>query len=394
MSSTPRVGVWFAATFTIFFTRALLFSTWLARGPEIKDALGLNTVQMGLFTMLHPLGALLGVIFSSVLVHRFGTKVVTLTTFGLAGAAMFSLAGAIVGGNALVGGVSLVLIGMPMAIADYVGNYEGTRVDKAAKRSVLSAIHGAWGIGMLLGAGLSSLAITAGLSIATHYPIIASVSVVAAVAAAFALPRHPHEDISAETKKQNRQLSIRVWTEKRSLTISLYGFAFIMAETSAGTWVPLALTQTGFSEASAAFAFSIFWVVTTIVRLVGGVIVDAIGRRYTALVSTLVTAVGVTIFMSEGSPSVSYLALVLWGAGMALGFPMAISAMADDPQMAAARLNMIMTVVYLCAVSVGPILGAIGQAVGIFDSFTIPLIFLLISAALSKVTKKEEPVTA
>ena len=129
-------------------------------------------------------------------------------------------------------------------------------------------------------------------------------------------------------------------------------------------------------------------------RLVGGVIVDAIGRRYTALVSTLVTALGVTIFMTVGSPAVSYFALVLWGAGMALGFPMAISAMADDPQMAAARLNMIMTVVYLCAVSVGPILGAIGQAVGIFDSFTIPLIFLLLSAVLSKVTKKEEPVTA
>ena len=100
----------------------------------------------------------------------------------------------------------------------------------------------------------------------------------AAAAAAAALPRHPREEVSADTKRRNRQQYLRAWREPRTLTIALVGFSFIMAETSANTWVPIALTDSGMTAAAAASALSIFWVLVTVFRLLGGVIVDAIGR--------------------------------------------------------------------------------------------------------------------
>lgn len=387
MTSSHRIGPWFAATFALFFTRAFLFATWVSRGPEVKELLGINTVQMGVFTMLYPLGGLLGVGFSSSLVHRFGSKSVTVGIFALACGSLFALGPAVTSGSVWLAAFLLVLVGLPMAIADFVGNYEGSLADKASTRSIFSAIHGAFGLGMLLGAGLSGLAIDAGMSLTTHYLAVAVTVGLGALAAAAALPVHPREQVSAEAKRRNRQLFMQAWRERRSLTIALVGFSFIMAEMSANTWVPIALTDSGFSTAAAASALSLLWILVTVFRLLGGVIVDAIGRRMTILVSAVVTAAGIVLFMLVDYISLPYVALVLWGAGMAIGFPMSVAAMGDEPDMAPARINMIITVVYIASMTVGPALGAVGQALGIYAAFGIPLVFLVAAAVLSKATK-------
>lgn len=387
VTSQHRIGPWFAATFVIFFARAFLYSTWVARGPEVMSELGIDKGQMGLLTMLYPLGGLIGVGFSRAVVHRFGSKTVTLVIYLASAASLAALGPAIAAGSVAVVGILLITMGMPMAIADYLGNHEGSLADKASSRSIFSAIHGAFGLGMLLGAWLSGLAIEAGMSLSTHYLAIAVTVGLAAAAAAAALPRHPREEVSADTKRRNRQQYLRAWREPRTLTIALVGFSFIMAEWSANTWVPIALTDSGFSEAAAASALSLLWVMVTVMRLIGGVVVDTIGRWYTILASALVTAAGIALFMAVDFVSLPYLALVLWGVGLAIGFPMSVSAMGDEPDMAPARINMIVTVVYIASMTVGPALGTVGQALGIYAAFSIPLAVLLVAAALSKATK-------
>ena len=189
-------------------------------------------------------------------------------------------------------------------------------------------------------------------------------------------------------------MSVAVWKEKRTLPIAVIGFSFIMAEISAGTWVPIALTVSGFSGSAAAFAFGVFWIVITIGRVLGGFVVEAIGRFRTVLISTLVTAAGIFVFMLGEVIALPFLGLVLWGLGMSMGFPMAVAAMSDDPRKAPFRINMIITVVYISSISVGPALGSVGEVAGIYVAFSIPLALMILSAILSPVTKKfplEEP---
>ena len=71
MTKQRSIGPWFLATCSIFFTRALLFSSFVSRGPEVQAALGLNTGEMGLFSMLYPAGGLAGIMFSSTLASAF-----------------------------------------------------------------------------------------------------------------------------------------------------------------------------------------------------------------------------------------------------------------------------------------------------------------------------------
>ncbi len=385
----PKVPSWTAAVFVLFLMRGLLFNTWFSRGPDVQRLLEASTLQLGLIAMLVPVGGLLAIGPAGELVDRFGSRRVATAGYTLASAAL-ALAGlAIQSGNLLLSCVLLVLFGAPLAVVDFVGNYEGTLVDKAARRSVFAAIHGAFGLGMLSAAFLTGVVSDAGMSMGMHFGLIAAVALVASVAASLALPRHPTRQRGSRTPRETG--SRAVWFERRSQLIALIGFTFIMAETSAGTWVPIAMTGAGFTPAQAAYALSLFWILMTIGRLLGGFVVDAIGRYRTVLVSCLVTAVGVAGFMAAGDSPLSYPALALWGLGLALGFPMSVASMGDDPAKASARVNMIIMIVYLSNLSVGPALGGIGQVLGVHAAFAVPLVLLLISASLAKVTR---PITS
>ncbi len=389
-SAARSVPAWAAAAFVMFFTRAFLFSTWVSRGPDVKELLGINTVQFGLVTAAYPVGGFLAVTFAHGLVARFGSRAVGIGFYTTAGAALALLGPAVTGGHRVLTVVLLVALGGPIAILDFVGNYEGTRVDTVARRSVLSFIHGAFGIGMLSAAALTGVVSAAGVDVASQFVAVAALTLVASVTACLFLPNHPRVAVSAEQRAHRRRQARAVWRERRSLLIALVGFTFVMVEMAASSWLPIALTTSGFSQADAAYALSVFWVVATVGRLLGGFLVDAIGRSATVLVSALLAIVGLVVFMVAGVaalPAWSYVGIVAWGAGMACGFPMSVSAMSDDPQLAGARVNMIITIVYVSTLTVGPVLGAVGQAFGIYLAFTIPVALLAVSALVSPVTR-------
>lgn len=388
MLKSPRLGLWFAGTSAIFFTRSFLFSSWVSRGPEVQQALSINTAEMGLLSMIFPVGGLAGILFASRLVIRFGATYVNAATFAVAAIAFGLLGQAIDSGNILLVAACLFITGLPIAISDFLGNYEGSRVDKASKRSLFPAIHAAFGLGMLLGAALASQLINQKISLTASFIFVAVFVGLVSVVAGFAFPRDHKSDSPASSEAKPAK-AVSPWLEKRSLLLAVIGFAFIMAETSAGTWVPIALTNNGYSGAAAASAFGFFWVVITIVRIIGGAIVDRIGRYRVVLFSALTTATGMLVFMTSEAHGLPYVGLVLWGVGMAIGFPMVVLSMGDDSTLAAARVNMVITVVYIASISVGPALGALGQAAGIYVAFAIPLVMMLIAALLSKVTKPE-----
>ena len=390
MTKTPHLGVWFAAIATIFFTRAMLFSTWLSRGPEVEKALHLDDGGMGLLVMLYPLGGLLGITFANALTRRFGSKMLTIIGFSVSGLALAALGFAITAGNVVAAGALLLVIGLPMAIEDYVGNYEATGLNNASRHSLMPAVHSSFGVGMVLAASLSGFFIAQNVNLTNHYLIISAVVIVPSIVAAFGFaPRHEGAQSSAEKAEQKR-LGRFVWTERRTLLIALIGFTFIMAEIGAGTWVPIALTKSGFSPSVAASALGAFWIIITVFRAIGGFIVDRIGRSLTIGFSAMVNALGVLIFVLDPVLHIPFVGMALWASGLALGFPMSIASMADDEVKSPARVNLIITVVYISSITVGPTLGSVGQALGIYLAFCIPLALLILSAVLSPVTKPEK----
>ena len=389
MSKNPRLGVWFAAAAMIFFTRALLFSTWQSRGPEVLKALHLDTTQMGLLVMLFPAGGLLGILFANSLNNRFGSGKLTIFGFSLGALSLYLLGFTVSAGNVWLSGLCLIGMGLPMAIADFAGNLQGTEVNNRSSKSLFPAIHAAFGVGMMLAAALSSYLIEQKLGLELNYLVVAIVVAAGSIWAGLVFPDHVKTEVSKAEKLETSRLARKVWTEKRTLTIALIGFSFIMAEISAGTWLPIALENSGFSGAAAASAFGWFWVAITVTRAVGGFVVDRIGRSGSIMLSAIVTGLGISVFVFDSLIHMPYLGIALWGMGLALGFPMSVNSMSDDPKASAARINMIITVVYISSILVGPVIGTIGQVFSIYAAFGVPLALMVISAILSPATKEK-----
>lgn len=389
MTEKRGLGIWFAATAATFLVRAMLFSTWQSRSPEVMHALHLNTGQMGLLVMLFPVGGALGIFFAGSIMKRFGVGRMTIAGFTLGSVSLAGLAVTVPAGNVALSALFVLTLGLPMAFADFASNFEATEVDKASKRSLLPLLHSTFGVGMMVAATFSGWLLSVKVGLGINYLIVAGVALVAAVWAGLSFPKNHFSKDSAAEKYQRKSLSRVVWSEQRTLFIAFIGVSFIIAELSAGTWMPIALERSGYSAADAANALGLFWITITITRAVGGFIVDRIGRFGTILLSTLVTSVGISIFIFDALIHQPYLGLILWACGIALGFPMAANALSDNAERSPFRINLMITLVYISSISVGPLLGSIGQTFGLYVAFGVPLVMMLTSAALSGRTKPE-----
>jgi len=69
-----------------------------------------------------------------------------------------------------------------------------------------------------------------------------------------------------------------------------------------------------------------------------------------------------------GSLAVALAGTVLWGLGSALGFPVGMSAAADDQHYAAGRVGVVTSIGYVAFLAGPPLVGLLGNAVGTLNS--------------------------
>lgn len=395
--SLPSIKTWFIATAITFFSRAFLYSMWFSRGPEIKAALGLETAGLGYFVMLYPLGGLVGVLFASRLQNRFGSRRLTTASFTISSLSMAGLAFSVTTGNLWLSCALLFIMGLPMSITDFVQNFQATAINARSSRSLIAAIHSSFGVGLMLGALVSNFFISGNVSLLFGFLAAALVVFIPSVLSARIFPAdaliqtEPSPAANSAVDNNNPSSGNRIsrteWLDKRTIIVAFVGLTFIVSEVSAATWIPIALVKSGVSTSEAATALSGFWLIVTLVRAFGGFLIDRIGRAAASLLSAVFTAAGALIFALTPQLHLPYLGMAAWSAGMALGFPMAVNGMGDDPAKAAARLNMIIAVVYFAGLIVGPLLGSLGQIFGIFPAFLAPIVLSLVAATQFKKLK-------
>jgi len=109
----------------------------------------------------------------------------------------------------------------------------------------------------------------------------------------------------------------------------------------------------------------------TVGRWFGTALLDRFGRVPVLRVSALAALVGlVTVVFGTGLP-MAMAGAVLWGLGAALGFPVGMSAAADDPRHAAGRVSVVASIGYVAFLAGPPLIGLLGNHVGVLRSLTI-----------------------
>ena len=157
-----------------------------------------------------------------------------------------------------------------------------------------------------------------------------------------------------------------------------------VAEGAAEDWLPLATVDGyGVSGTVGAPLFGIFVVTMTIGRLFGGLLIDRSGRVSTLRASALVAAVGLLITIFGPSASTAAVGVALWGLGTSLGLPVGMSAAADDPRTAAARVSAAATVGYAAFLFGPPALAFLGEHIGLLRAFVAVLALVVVAGLIA-----------
>lgn len=372
---------WRNAVFTIFALCGFGFATWASRVPAVRDLLGASTQEMGFLILGMSAGSIVGVVAASHIVARLGATRTILWVYVTVSAAMILLGPIVtfVPGFLPIFAVLIVLGGA--SIVDVAMNLSGAANERAIGRTIMPLFHAAFSGGTVLGAGLGALLESLRVPMGVHFTGVGVVSlIVTVVLVRFLQPaEQPHEDLEGAPASGFRS-RLAVWADPRVLLIGVIVLGMAFAEGSANDWLSLAMVDGhGFDNAGGAAVLSLFLAAMTAGRIGGVFVLDRYGRVPVLRASAALAVVGLLLVIMVPVDAVAIVGVVLWGVGASLGFPVGMSAAADDPRTATATVGAVATIGYTAFLVGPPLIGLIGEHVGILTALLVVL--ALITAA-------------
>ncbi|WME22729.1 MFS transporter [Brachybacterium sp. GU-2] len=375
------------ALYALFLLPGLSMSAWVTRTPAVRDLLDASTAQMGLVLFGLSIGSMLGILSSGPLVMRFGTRPVVLAGSTLVVVALPTIALGASMGQPLLTAFGLALFGGGMGGGEVAMNVEGADVERLGGRSFLPSLHGCFSLGTVIGAVLGILANGAGFPVVPHLVATAAVGAGLLLWAMRAIPVGTGKVTADERAAQAATPRPAIWKDLRLVCIGGVVLAMALAEGTANDWLPLIMVDGhGVGATMGSLVFALFAASMTIGRFSGGPIVERVGRSRVLLVSALFAATGLALIAYVDSQAVAVVAVVLWGLGASLGFPLALSAAGDSGPDSAARVALASVIGYLAFLVGPPTLGFLGEENGLRGALVVPLAVALLAAVLSPAT--------
>ncbi|WP_127473653.1 MFS transporter [Microbacterium sulfonylureivorans] len=390
----PQYVRWRTAIFAIFLASGLSIATWASRVPTIKETLGVDNIQIGLMLLGAGIASIVGLSLATPVLARFGARkgmLVAMMVFA-AGVLLIGV-GTDVAHSFVVVVAGLVMFGLGNGAVDVMMNVEGAAIEKQGSKTILPLFHAFFSFGTVIGAGIGAFAASQHINVLVHTAVMSVVIVVIAFAAYANVPaREITGDTEAEADKphwrERLHTSLEAWREPRTYALGVIMLGMAFAEGGANDWLALGMVEGhGATAAVGALGLTVFSVSMTVVRVFGGPLVDRFGRVNTLRVLSVLAAGGLLLFILAPTIPLVFVAAALWGAGVSLGFPLGMSAAADDPAKAAARVSAAATIGYISFLCGPPILGFISEQIGLLNTLYI-LVALAVASGIASPAAK------
>ena len=348
-----------------FATNGLAFAGWLARAPAVRDDLHLSAASFGLLLLCLSAAAVASIPLAGPLVQRFGPARAVLLGSSSMVLGLTALAVATAVGSVPLAAAGLVLAGAGNSAWDVAMNVEGADVERRLGRTVMPRFHAGFSLGTVLGAGLSAAAAAAGV------PVVAQLLATAALTAVV-MVRTVRRFLPWERPPAGARSATSVgqaWREPRTIGIGLVMLGFGFTEGTANDWLAIGLVDGyGTSEALGAIGFGTFVTAMTLARLFGGAAIERWGRVTVLRVTAASAALGLVLVVAQVAVPVALVGGLLWGVGASLGFPIGMSAAADDPVRAAIRVSVAGSIGYGAFLAGPPLIGVLAQHLGVLNA--------------------------
>jgi fucose permease len=368
------------ATYAAFIGSGFAFASWASRIPQVRTHLELDPSALGLVLLSIAAGSVVALPASGPLIARFGSRrTVTAMAVLLAVAVALVAAGSQVGVLLLV--VGLFLMGVANGAWDVAMNVQAAVVERLLGRAVMSRFHAGFSLGTVVGAGVGAAMVALDVSVLAHLLAVAVLVGVGVPLAVRGFVPDVHDDGAAPAPRDS---ALRAWREPRTLLIGVFVLAFAFAEGAANDWISVALIDGHDTSAVAGtLGYAVFLVAMTAVRWAGPGLLERWGRVPLVRALAVLSVAGLLLFVFGGHPAVAFAGALLWGAGASLGFPVGMSAAADDPARSAGRVSVVASIGYCAFLGGPPLIGVLGQSVGVLQALTVVAVLLAVATAIA-----------
>ena len=298
----------------VFFTVSLLFGSWIARIPEVKQSLHMNEAQLGLVLLGLPIGSLLGAFFTGWQLRRqpLGrftflmvlSMCVVIITPGLA-STPFLL------------GLALVAVGFTSSATDVGMNAAAAQVEKKLDITIMSACHGMFSLGGMIGALIGGIAASLEITLWIHLVLLGLLMMVLNIAIYPTLSKVPDQ----ENYEQGFKLP-----PAAVLGLALIGFCIMLGEGAVADWSAIYLREVRHSSAfNAAMGFAAFSLFMALGRFAGDGFTVRYGHNTLIIGGGLIGSIGLLLAIIFPSVEMGILGFALTGLGYSVVVPLLFS---------------------------------------------------------------------
>lgn len=385
-----------AAVYVVFIAAGFAFASWAARIPQVRGELRVSPGVLGLILLSIAIGSTIAMPLSGLVITRIGERRTVL---------VMSLISALGLGTVAIGyqhGIppvvaGLFLFGFGTGNWDVAMNVQAAAVEQALGQSIMPRFHAGWSIGTVAGAGLGAIMVAAGVPVTAHLlavAVLVAVAVPAATrrflphaAAAGPAPEPIPDAVPGAAATAVRRSPLRAWTEPRTLLIGLFVLCMAFTEGTGNDWLSLGVIS-GYhaTPVLGTLALATFLAAMTAGRWFGPRFIDRFGRVTMLRTGAATALAGLLLIVFGRVLPVALAGAVLLGLGTALGFPVGLSAAADDPRYAPGRVSTASSIGYVAFLAGPPSIGFLGNHVGVLHSLSLAGVVLVLAFLLSPVT--------
>ena len=379
------------AVATAFISSGFGFASWASRIPAIRDELQASPSTLGLILLGGGLGAVIAVPLAGLIVARLGAaRTVSTMSICLAVGLAVVAFGTLVGIPPTI--VGLALVGFGNGVWNVAMNVEGAAVEQRLRRAIMPKFHAGFSVGTVGGAAVGAVMVAFGVPVVVHLLAVALAFGITVPLASRRFLRSAeagtqHAD-DATAKPRN---PLKAWTEPRTLLIGLFVMCLAFTEGTGNDWLAIAMID---GHRAPRFlgplTLAIFLASMTAGRWFGPRIIDHYGRVPVLRACSVIALVGLVLVVYSQLLPLAVVGAVLLGLGASLGFPVGLSAAADDPRQAAARVSVVAAIGYSAFLVGPPLIGILGDRVGVLRALTATGVLLLVAFLLAGVTKPLE----
>ncbi|MFB4310790.1 MFS transporter [Actinomadura sp. GTD37] len=324
-----------SGTFLTFALAGLLTGVWVARMPALAGKFGTTEGEIGIVVLVWGLGAIAAMQALRGVMARAGSRAVLRAALPLTALSYVAVALAPTYGMLLA---AVALFGMTFGITDIAMNAQGSVVEQAYRRPIMSGMHAGWCVGAMSGGLFGVATAAAGFGFTETVLAAALLALPAGLALGRSYLPDPVAPAASGTGRRARRMPPAVYL------IGVLGFIAFMTEGSIADWSGLLLhDEMGATEAVAAVGYPVFELAMLLGRLVGDRVRTRVGTRRLLTGAGLGTAAGMTVVVLAPSPAVAIGGFFVTGLLVCTVVPTTISlagtAAPDRPAAAVAQVG-------------------------------------------------------